>query len=165
MKVIDFDITNKTRKFLKTYIGPATTAWALRSMSMCGWYFSLFRLAARPERVVLLTMVQISRAEGMHNDIIGEAVEVDMLEVVDKEDIALLLAGGASGTNRTEPGLRPHVVVPSLPDGVSSRLLDHVVPVSDFCFGRDTGMSMDKVAVAGSTRAVPADVGLVREIL
>jgi len=58
----------------------------------------------------------------MHNDIIGEVVEVDMLEVVDKEDIALLLAGGASGTNRTEPGLRPHVVVPSLPDGVSSRL-------------------------------------------
>ena len=51
------------------------------------------------------------------------------------------------------------------PDGVRSRLLDHVVPVSDFCFGRNTGMSMDKVAVAGSTRAVPADVGLVREIL
>ena len=37
-------------------------------------------------------MVQISRAEGMHNDIIGEVVEVDMLEVVDKEDIALLRA-------------------------------------------------------------------------
>ena len=116
--------------------------------------------------LLLLASQQLKRigtkmgwAEGVHNHIISDVVEVHMPCLVHKRHVATPLG------RVVEPCLSPRPSVASCLDQLCAHISDHVMPVLCFWFrGLDTGMSMAEMTVAVPATAVATGVCLVGEV-